>query len=73
MQKKSEIHNNQHGILGMIGCIDCMHVPWENYPNSLCGQYVGKEGMPILVVEASCDFNLFFGIAILGMLVLLMI
>ena len=32
-KKISEIHNNQHGIPGMIECVDCMHVPWEHCPN----------------------------------------
>ncbi len=27
---------------------------------SLCGQHVGKDGFPMLVVEASCNYNLFF-------------
>ncbi len=65
--KVSELHNKKHGVPGMIGCLDCMHVPWENCPNSLHVQQVGKEGVPTLVVEASCDYNLFFGIMILGM------
>ena len=59
-KKVSELHNNQHGVPGMIGCLDCMHVPWEHCPNYLRGQHVGKEGVPTLVVEASCDYNLFF-------------
>ena len=62
-----ELHKNKHRVPGMIGCLDCMHVPWENCLNSLCGQHVGKEGVPTLVVEASCDYNLFFGIMMLGM------
>ncbi len=65
--KVSELHNKKHGVPGMIACLDCMHVPQENCLNSLCGQHVGKEGLPTLVVEASCDYNLFFGIIILGM------
>ncbi len=38
-----ELHCNKHGESGMIGCLDCMHVTLENFPNSLCGQHVGKE------------------------------
>ncbi len=30
--KGSDVHNNKHGVPGMIGCLDCMHVPWENCP-----------------------------------------
>ncbi|KAL7463487.1 hypothetical protein ACHAXS_005482, partial [Conticribra weissflogii] len=44
----------------MAGCLDCMHIQWENCPNSLRGQHVGKEGVPTLVIEASCNYNLFF-------------
>ena len=66
-KKVFELHNNQHGMSGMIGCLDWMHVPWENCPNYLHGQHVGKEGVPTLVVEASCYYNYFFGIMILGM------
>ncbi len=38
-----ELHKNKHGVPGMIGCLDCMHVTWENFPNSLCSQHVEKE------------------------------
>ncbi len=56
----AKLHKNQHGVNGMAGCLDCMHIHWENCPNSLRGQHVGKEGVPTLVIEASCDYNLFF-------------
>ena len=60
VKKVSKIHNNRHEVPGMIGCLDCMHVPWENCPSLLRGQHIGKEGMPTLVVEVSCYYNLFF-------------
>ncbi len=55
----SNLHYNMHGIKGMVGCLDCMQVPCEKCPNSLRGQHVGKEDVPTLVVETSCDYNLF--------------
>ncbi len=53
---KSDVHNltkrhkNKHCVKGMAGCLDCMHIQWENCPDSLCGQHVGKDGIPTLVI-----------------------
>ncbi len=55
----SNLHYKMNGIKGMVGCLDCMQVPCEKCPNSLRGQHVGKEDVPTLVVETSCDYNLF--------------
>lgn len=44
----------------MARCLDCMHVQWEICPYPLYGQHLGKNGVPSLVIEASCDCNLFF-------------
>ncbi len=54
------LHKNQHGVKGMAGCLDCMHIQWENCPYSLCTHHVPNEGFPMLVLEASCDYNQFF-------------
>ncbi len=34
---------NQHGVDGMVGCFDCMHVQWDNCPLPLCGIHVKME------------------------------
>jgi len=54
------LHETQHGVKGMAGCLDCMDIQWENCLYSLHGQHVGKDGILTLVLEASCDYNLFF-------------
>lgn len=41
----------------IASCLDYMHVQWENCPCNM-----GKEGVPKLVVEVCCNFNLFFDI-----------
>jgi hypothetical protein len=28
----TELHLNQHGVDGMLGSLDCMHVRWINFP-----------------------------------------
>jgi hypothetical protein len=55
-----QLHKEQHGIDGMIGLLDCMHVYWKNCPVAWQGQYQGKEKYPTLVLEAMCDYNLYF-------------
>jgi hypothetical protein len=55
-----KLHKDQHGIDGMIGSLDCMHVYWKNCPVAWQGQYQGKEKYPTIVLEAMCDYNLYF-------------
>jgi hypothetical protein len=56
-----ELHKENHGgISGMIGSIDCMHVPWRNCPVAWQGQFRGKDGESTIVMEAFADYNLWF-------------
>lgn len=59
-KKVVELHRSVHGVSGMAGSLDCMHVPWKNCPVAYQGQYVGKEGEPTIVLEAACDYHLWF-------------
>ena len=54
----TELHHNQHGIDGMIGSLDCMHLFWKNCPVKWQGAFKGKEKKPSIVLEAMCDYNL---------------
>jgi Plant transposon protein len=56
----SELHREQHGVCGMIGSLDCTHVVWKNCPVAWQGQQSGKEKIPTIVMEAMCDYNLWF-------------
>ena len=61
------LHESQHGMKSMFGSIDCMHVFWKkNCPKGYHGQYKGKEKKPSIVLEAACDYNLWFWYASFG-------
>jgi len=66
MQRVYQLPFLKHGICGMLGCLDCMHVVWGNYPIALQGAFTGKEGMPTLVLEAMSDFHLTIWHALFG-------
>ena len=55
-----KLHKQQHGVDGMVGSLDCSHTYWKNCPKAWQGSYKGKEKMPSIVLEAICDYNLFF-------------
>jgi hypothetical protein len=60
-QRVSSLHERIHGIVGMLGSLDCMHIPWKNCPKAWQGQFVcGKLGYPTIVLEALADYNLWF-------------
>lgn len=65
-ERVATLHHNQHGIDGMIGSIDCMHVFWKNCPVAWQGQYKGKEKKPSMVLEAMCDYQLWIWHAAFG-------
>jgi hypothetical protein len=41
-KRVSQLHLNEHGVDGMLGSLDCMHVGWRLCPISWQGQYQGK-------------------------------
>lgn len=53
-----EMHRQEHGVDGMLGSLDCMHVRWKNCPVAWQGTYNGKEDGPTIVLEAACDYSL---------------
>ena len=61
-RRVSMLHEEQHGIAGMLGSLDCMHVTWKNCPVAWQGSQTGKSGKQSIVLEASADYNLWFGI-----------
>ena len=48
----------EHGFLGMIGSIDCMHWTWKNYPIAWAGQYAGRSSKPTIILEVVASYDL---------------
>ena len=55
-----QLHKSVHGVDGMFGSLDCMHTYWKNCPKAWQGSFKGKEGHASIVMEAICDYHMFF-------------
>ena len=55
-----QLHRQVHKVDGMLGSIDCSHTTWKNCPTAWQGSYKGKEKKPSIVMEAICDYHLWF-------------
>lgn len=53
----SAMHEQEFGVAGCLGCLDCMHVFWRCCPMAWQGQYKGKEKHPSLVLEGLADYS----------------
>jgi len=65
-KRVTDMHYRQHGVIGMIGSLDCMHVFWRLCPVAWQGQQRGKEKKPSIVLEAMADYNLWIWHACFG-------
>ncbi|GKA76903.1 ALP1-like protein isoform X1 [Tanacetum coccineum] len=51
IEKTYKLHEEKHGLSGMLGSIDCMHWDWKNCPKSLHGQFKRRDHKyPTLIV-----------------------
>ena len=57
-KRTSQLHEEIHGLPGMIGSLDCMHVYWRSCPTAWQGQYQGGKGKPMIILEAYADHYL---------------
>ena len=55
-----KLHKAQHKVDGMLGSLDCSHTWWKNCPKAWQGSFQGKEKRPTIVLEAMCDYHLYF-------------
>mmetsp|Transcript_251 Transcript_251/g.370 ORF Transcript_251/g.370 Transcript_251/m.370 type:complete len:119 (+) Transcript_251:109-465(+) len=58
-RKLSDLHFFHHGVPGMVGSLDCMHVCWRLCPKAWHGAYQGAKKVPTIILEAVADYNLF--------------
>jgi hypothetical protein len=65
-KRVTALHKRVHGVPGMLGSLDCLHVPWKNCPYQWQGSWKGKEKTPTIAIEAACDANPWFWHATLG-------
>ena len=64
-----QLHNQRHGVNGMFGSLDCMHTEWKNCPKAWQGSFQTKKESgrgPTVVLEALCDYNMWFWHASFG-------
>jgi hypothetical protein len=55
-----KLHKNVHKVDGMMGSLDCSHTVWHKCPKAWQGSFKGKEKKPTIVMEAICDYHLWF-------------
>jgi hypothetical protein len=65
-KRVEKMHYDVHGIRGMAFSLDCSHFFGGKCPIKYHGQYKGKESGPTVVVEAACDYNLWFWHCVFG-------
>jgi Plant transposon protein len=60
LQSILKLHKSVHKVDGMFGSLDCSHTFWKNCPKAWKGSFQGKDKKPSIVLEAICDYHLFF-------------
>jgi hypothetical protein len=65
-KRVEKMHHDAHGVCGMAFSLGCTHFSWEKCTTKYHRQYKGKEKTPAVVVEASCDYQLWFWHCVFG-------
>ncbi|GKE18198.1 ALP1-like protein isoform X1, partial [Tanacetum coccineum] len=67
IEKTYKLHEEKHGLSGMLGSIDCMHWDWKNCPKSLHGQFKRRDHRySTLMLEVVVDQRLWIWHAYFG-------
>ncbi|XP_047942686.1 uncharacterized protein LOC125189454 [Salvia hispanica] len=63
-----QLHEQLHGLPGMLGSVDCMHWQWKNCPVALRGSYTSghKDTHSTVILEAVADYWLWIWHAYFG-------
>jgi hypothetical protein len=65
-KRVGKMHHDAHGVHGMAFSLDCIHFSWGKCPTKYHGQYKGKKKTPTVVVEAGCNYQLWFWHCVFG-------
>jgi hypothetical protein len=65
-KRVEKMHHDAHGVHGMAFSLDCTHFSWGKCPTKFHCQYKGKEKTPTVVIEAGCDYQLWFWHCVFG-------
>jgi Plant transposon protein len=60
------LQNQQLGVNGLIGSLNCMHIGWKNCPLVWHGQLKRKEKAPTIIFEDYSDYNLWIWHCVFG-------
>ncbi|KAJ0432350.1 putative harbinger transposase-derived protein [Helianthus annuus] len=67
IQQIYEVHEQVHGLPGMLGSIDCTHWSWGNCPTAWRGQHErGDHPGPSIMLEAVASYDLWIWHAFFG-------
>ncbi|GJT77460.1 ALP1-like protein isoform X1 [Tanacetum coccineum] len=67
IEKTYQLHEQKHGLLGMLGSIDCMHWDWRNCPKALHRQFKRRDHKyPTIMLEAVANQRLWIWHAYFG-------
>jgi hypothetical protein len=58
--------NRQRGFVGMFGSLDCTHWLWKNCPVGQQGLYMGKDGVPTMIMEGVATSDLWLWYTFIG-------
>ena len=61
-----KLHKSQHSFDRIFWSLDCTHSYWKNCPKAWHGACKGKEHITSIVLEAICDYHIFFGMLHMG-------
>jgi hypothetical protein len=65
-KRVERMHHDVHGAHGMAFSLDCIHFSWGKCLTKYHGQYKVNDDCPTVVVEADCDYNLWFWHCVFG-------
>jgi hypothetical protein len=61
------LNEKEQGWPGIFRFLDCMHYEWKTWPTGWAGQYLDKDHLKTIILEAICTYDLWIWHAFFGM------